>query len=251
MDKTAKKIAIQYLQHEFRKILNDVRGKGFWDKIDKSIKNLESRQGESSFISLLAAIAEAWKAKRVFRILSNAKYQWSLEEMAYSKIVFTGMSPNVDKYLLVKYKRNPLEIFEAWKEDKEMREAISKSGIEPHAERDHFPVFLVEKESKFFIFDGMRRSLLNLLNGEKTIKAWVGKETNKKGKPLISIDRCLFLANIYEDSDSKDDKLKDSIVRIGKEVISQYENGQDILLDRIAGWSHNSEIKKIFRKMLK
>jgi len=242
-------IGRQYLKHEFRKIFGDVKDAKIWVKLDKSIDNFSKGGNESSFWNLLAAISEGWKLKAVFHILSNNRYKWKLDKISVDKIILTGMSPAIDKYIIKKYNRSPFDFIRAWKKDKKMRDEIFATGLAPHKERDHFPILLFEAKDGLRVFDGMRRTLLALIAGKKKIKAWAGYVVNHRGKSLISADRCYFLSNIYERSKKQDKELEKAIVRIGKEIIENYRNGEETLFKRIAGWSHNPEIKRIFSIM--
>jgi len=249
--KNALIIAKQYLKHEFRKIFSDVKDDKFYKKIDKSIDNFNSREGEASFWNLLAAISEGWKLKLVFQILSDEKYQWKLKDMPLEKIYLTGMSPAVDKYIIKKFNHSSAAFAKAWKNDKKIRQEIIKIGLLTHKERDNFPILSYKFGEHYRIFDGMRRVLLALMKNQKSIKAWVGYRTNAKGKPLISANRCYFLSNLYNQAKSKDKALEKAIIRIGKEINKDYRNGREVLLKRIIGWSHDQKIKSIFAEMIK
>jgi hypothetical protein len=244
-------VACQYLKHEFRKIFNDVRDKKIWQKLDGSIDGFLKREGEKSFWYLVAAISCGWKLKKVFYILSNNAYRWRfLQKVPIEKLALGGMSPIIDKYVIKRFKRDPLLFSGAWRKNKKMRQEILATGLAPHKERDHFPILLYELEDgRLHVFDGMRRTLLSIISGKKEIKAWVGRLTNLKGKPLVSGDRCLFLAQTYERSKKPNKELEKSIIRMGREIIGHYRNGREVLTKRIAGWSHNPKIKKIFKKM--
>ena len=249
--KNALLVAEQYLKHEFRKIFNDVKNPSIWKKLDKSIESFIKREGEISFWNLIAAISEGWKVKIVFHILSSTKYQWKLQQISISKIILGGMSPTIDKYTIKKFNRNPLSFANGWQKDKKMREEILKTGLASHKERDNFPILVFQTNNGFRVFDGMRRTLLALIDNQSKIKAWVGHEANPKGKSLISVNRCWFLSNIYEQSKKQNKELEKSVVRIGKEIISNHRNGKEALIKRIAGWSHNKKIQRIFKKMVR
>lgn len=241
-------IAEQYLKHEFRKIFRDIKDEKIWKKLDKSIEGIIKREGEVSFWSLISAISEGWKLKHVFYILSDTKYKWELKNISLNKLILTGMSPDIDEYILKKYQRSPEKFAEAWQSDKEMRQAIK---LRQDNKRDRFPIFVYEAQDGYRVFDGMRRVLLALMREEKYIKAWIGTEVNTKGKPLISADRCYFLANIYTRSKYKDKKLEEALIKIGQEIIKNYRNGREVLSKRIFGWSHDKNVKKLFKKILK
>ncbi|MFH0955844.1 MAG: hypothetical protein V1801_01355 [Candidatus Falkowbacteria bacterium] len=249
--KNALIIAKQYLKQEFRKIFSDIKDDKFFKKIDKSIDNFNTREGEISFWNLLAAIAEGWKLKWVFQILSDDKYQWKLKDISLEKIYLTSMSPAIDKYVIKKFNRNPLAFAKAWKANKAMRQEIIKTGFSAHKERDNFPILVYKTGKNYRVFDGMRRVLLALTKNQKSIKAWVGYKINAKGRPLVSANRCYFLSNLYNQAKTKDKTLEKSIVRIGKEINKNYRNGREVLLKRIIGWSHDQKIKSIFAEMIK
>ncbi|MBI4779298.1 hypothetical protein HY797_02510 [Candidatus Falkowbacteria bacterium] len=249
--KNALLIAKQYLKQEFRKMFSDVKDDKFYKKIDKSIDNFDNREGEMLFWNLLAAIAEGWKLKQVFAVLSDDKYQWKLKDIPLEKIYLTGMSPTIDKYIIKKFNRNPVAFAKAWKMNKAMREEIIKTGFSAHKDRDYFPILTYKIGDSYRVFDGMRRVLLALTKNQKNIKAWVGYKVNAKGRPLISANRCYFLSNLYNQAKVKDKILEKSIVRIGREINKNYRNGREVLLKRVIGWSHDQKIKSIFAEMIK
>jgi len=249
--KNALVIAKQYLKNEFRKIFSDVKDEKFYKKIDKSIDKFELREGEMSFWNFLASIAEGWKLKQVFSVLSDDKYQWKLKNIPLEKIYLTGMSPIIDKYVIKKFNRNPAMFAKQWKKNKIMREEIIKTGFSAHKDRDGFPILTYKIGENYRVFDGMRRVLLALTKNQVAIKAWVGYKVNTKGRPLISANRCYFLSNLYNQAKSKDKNLEKAITRIGKEINKDYRNGREVLLKRIIGWSHDQKIKSLFAEMIK
>ncbi|MFH1583404.1 MAG: hypothetical protein ABIB72_03765 [Candidatus Falkowbacteria bacterium] len=249
--KNALIIAKQYLKQEFRKIFSDVKDDKFFKKIDKSIDNFNGREGEMSFWNLVASIAEGWKLKLVFQILSDDKYQWKLKNIPLEKVYLTGMSPTIDKYVIKKFNHNSVAFARAWKASKAMRQEIIKTGFSAHKERDYFPILVYKISDSFRVFDGMRRVLLALTKNQKSLKAWVGYKINAKGRPLISANRCYFLSNLYNQAKNKDKTLEKSIIKIGKEINKNYRNGREVLLKRIIGWSHDQKIKSIFAEMIK
>lgn len=244
-------IAKQYLKQEFRKIFSDIKDDKFYKKIDKSIDSFDLREGEISFWNLLAAVAEGWKLKWVFQILSDDKYQWKLKDIPLEKIYLTGLSPTIDKYIIKKFNHNPMAFAKAWKTDKIMKQEIIKTGFGAHKERDYFPILANRLGNNYRVFDGLRRVLLALTKNQKSIKAWVGYKINTKGRPLVSANRCYFLSNLYNQAKSKDKALEKSIIRIGKEISKDYRNGREVLLKRVIGWSHDQKIKSIFAEMIK
>lgn len=249
--KNALIIAKQYLKNEFRKIFSDVKDEKFYKKIDKSIDKFDAREGEMSFWNLLASLAEGWKLKQVFAVLSDDKYQWKLKNIPLAEVYLTGMSPVIDKYIIKKFNRNPALFAKQWKINRTMREEIIKTGFSAHKDRDNFPILTYKIGENYRIFDGMRKVLLALIKNQSTVKAWVGYKVNAKGRPLISANRCYFLSNLYNQAKSKDKSLEKALTRIGKEINKDYRNGREVLLKRIIGWSHDQKIKSIFAAMIK
>ena len=249
--KNALLIAKQYLKHEFRKIFSDIKDDNFFKKIDRSIDNFDKREGERSFWNLTAAIAEGWKLKLVFMILSDDKYKWKPRNIPLEKIYLTGMSPTIDKYIIKKFNHNPLAFAKAWKTAKLMRQAIIKTGGLADKRRDGFPIFVYKFGDSYRVFDGMRRVLSALTKNQKSIKAWVGCRVNARGKPLISANRCYFLSNLHNQAKNKDKTLEKAIIRIGRQINKDYRNGREVLMKRIIGWSHDQKIKSIFAEMIK
>lgn len=246
--KNAERVAIQYLKHEFRKIFGHPTDKALWRKLDGAIQSLPKTIGEVGFWNLVAAISEGYKLKRVFHILSDSTYDWKLKSVPLRKIVLTGMWPAFDRYIIKKFDRDPVKFEKAWKKDAVMRRTFLRPGFEARAERDNFPIFLFETEDKLRVFDGMRRTLLALIAGKKTIQAWVGIRV-RRGKPLVSTNRCWFLSNIYDGATKKDKDLERAIIKIGKEITSQSRNGREVLIKRIAGWSHDPDVKLFIKKI--
>ena len=249
--KNALVIAKQYLKNEFRKIFADIKDDKFYKKIDKSIDRFDLREGEMSFWNLLAGVAEGWKLKQVFAVLSDDKYQWKLKNIPLEKIYLSGMSPTIDKYIIKKFNRNPLTFAKQWKTNKTMRQEIIKTGFRAHKERDGWPILTYKIGENYRVFDGMRRVLLALAKNQSTIKGWVGYKINAKGRPLISANRCYFLSNLYNQAKPKDKSLERALTRIGKEINKDYRNGREVLLKKIIGWSHDQKIKSIFAEMIK
>jgi hypothetical protein len=245
--KNAEKMAIQYLQHEFRKILNGIRDPKTWKLIDREIANLPETQGESSFWNLVAAVSEDWKLKSVYRVLSDTRFTWKLEEVPLEKITLTGMSPEINRYTLKQCGGDPMKFLALWKTNAKVRSDILKTGFSEHRERDGHPIFLAEIPDGLSVFDGMRRTLLAIIGGKKTIPAWVGKPLNKNGKPLISGGFGYVLSQLYRHTERKNKTIDQAFAHVVQIVGSDYRNGKELVNKRIAGWSRDERIKKIFR----
>jgi hypothetical protein len=224
--KNAHKMAVQYLQHEFRKILPVAFTTEKGNIIDRDLERLSTQQGRVSFWNLVAGISEDWKLKSVFRTLSDPRFFWKKRRIPVKDVFLTGMSPLMDEYIIKRCDRDPRVFGEMWKKDKRMRDKIRKSGFSAHSERDHFPVFVVCVDGKYRVFDGMRRTLLAVIGNKEYITAWVGYPKRKEGTPAISEGFCYVFSQIYR-------------------------NGKEVLGKRIADWAMDENIKSIFKKMTK
>jgi hypothetical protein len=252
LSRNAEKIAVQYLQHEFRKIIGNAKNKKLWRSIDSALAQLSLRWGESSFWNLVAAISEDWKLKAVFSILSDTKYKWRREKVALEKIVLTGMSPAIDRYTIKKFQRSPIRFREAWIRNEKMRKDILATGFGYHKERDHFPIFLHESDDGLRVFDGMRRTLLAAIEGKKYLDAWVGRVTNPKGKPLISGGFAYVFSQVYFRALKREgQRINKPFIKVGRIISKEYRNANDVFKNRIARWNQNKEVKKVFGQMTK
>lgn len=243
--KNAEKMAVQYLRHEFRKMLNGIKNPAIWKSIDRELAQFIQRNGEFSFWNLVAAISEDWKLKGVYRILSDTRFKWYKNKIPIDKMILGSMSPTIDAYTLKKFKRNPTLFKEAWFKDEKMRQAIIRTGFSAHKERDHFPIFVWKNGNGYRVFDGMRRILLALINGKKETIAWIGEPVNKSGKPLLSGGFAYVLSQIYAETD-KNDKIDRAMKILLAAIAQKKRNGKELFKERIAKWSHDKKIKKIF-----
>ncbi len=245
--KNAERMAIQYLQHEFRKILNGIRNPETWKLIDKEIADLPATQGESSFWNLVAAVSEDWRLKSVYRVLSDTKFTWKLEEIPLNKITLPCMSPTRNQYTLTRCGGDPVKFLALWKTNAQARNAILKTGLSRHRERDYYPIFIVDIPGGLSVFDGMRRTLLAVIGGKKTITAWIGRPTKKKGKPLVSGGFGYVLSQVYRYAERKNKNVDRAFTQVVQIIGSDYRNGKELMNKRIAGWSRDEKIKKVFR----
>ena len=141
LSKNAEKIAVQYLQHEFRKILKDMKDPSAWKSIDKGIAGFKKNEGENSFWNLVAAISEDLRLNAIFRVLSDNKFEWRRKRIPIKNMILTGMSPAINFYT-IKCDRDPLKFKEAWFKDGKMRRIITKAGVSPFEEKCIFPILV-------------------------------------------------------------------------------------------------------------
>jgi len=244
-------VAKQYLSHEFIKLFSVSNDKRLLADIKTFMDKFDEYYDEPELWRLLSTISEGWRLKAVFRVLSNDRYIWTKETLPLESIVLTGMSPTIDKYI-AKSEKRPRTFKQLWDSDQLMRKEITATGFSPHAERDHFPIIVFEKNrgKGFRVVDGMRRMLLATIADRPHIEAWVGRQVKKSGKPMISESRAYFLYDVYQFSKTKSPELKSAIATIAKEIIDTYGNGREVIEQRVIGYANKPAFTEIFKEVL-
>ena len=237
-------IADQYLYHEFLKIFWNVRDKTFRRQLRNSIYGLRKRDGEHNYWLLVSAIAEGWRIKSVYRLLTNPSYHWTLEIRNISDLTMTGFNPLTVDRLIMRCGRNFYRFADYYHRHPEFFKKYMPNLV-PRPERDHHPVFIFydRKEHKLKLFDGMRRTTLAAIDGKKTIKAYVGYPITK-GKPLVNLDKIHYFQQLFIDA-KKDQKTYQAFVRVGREMIRQSSNAAEAFRHSVKPWSEKRFLKFI------
>ncbi|MFH1543182.1 MAG: hypothetical protein ABIE03_01465 [Patescibacteria group bacterium] len=240
----------QFIYHEFLKIFRDIKDKSFRRKIKRSVNNFIKRDGPHHYWLLLAALAEGWRVKRVFYNLSNPAYVWRLEKRKISDLYMTGFNPRpVDKlidrcghdfYKFADYYHKNPDFFRKY-----------MPNLKPRPERDKHPVFVFWQPEKrhFRLFDGMRRTSLAAIRGEKYINVYVGYP-EKKGKPMINADK-IHIFNLIFAKAKKDKKTFKAFKIVGREIVRQFGNGRQLVKVNLKPWASKWEsrlIKEIIKR---
>lgn len=227
-------IAISYLIHEFKKIFEDIDDKKFFKLIKKSVKFMPKRFGAKpyeGFWMLVAGIAEGWKLKWVFRLLTDNGLKWQKEIRRLNDITLTGMNLIINPIIYEYCKRNPLKFRIWWNLHKNDKNNPILKMIKPYPARDFDPILLHEENAEFKVFDGMRRTLLSSIQKKNQIICYVGYRV-EKGKPQISPDKLLFLKLLADGASKKDqNKVSKAMKIILNEICKQYKGTE--------GWFQN------------
>lgn len=229
-------LADQFLYHEFLKIFSDITSLVFRREIKHSIAAFIRRNGKHHYWLLVAAIAEGWRVKWVYRLLTNPMYDWRLEVRQISDLTMTGFNPPIlDRR--IHQCGNDFGRFAAYYH--RHRAFIKKYtyDLKPKPERDEHPVFVFyEPRSKTLrLFDGMRRTTLAAIAGKKTIRAYVGYPV-RPGKPMVNLDKIQFFKLLAENA-PKNKKMFQSLVSVGREIVRQSRNGRKGFRDGLKPWS--------------
>lgn len=237
-------IADQYLYHEFLKIFWDVRDKSFRRKLKNSIYKLRKRDGNHNYWLLVSAIAEGWRIKSVYRLLTNPSYHWNLEIRNISDLTMTGFNPLAVDRLIMRCGRNFYSFANYYHHHSEFFKKYMPNLV-TRPERDHHPVFVFYdiKDHKLKLFDGMRRTVLAAINGKKTIKAYIGYP-QAKGKPMVNLDKISYFNHLFNEA-KKDKKTYYAFVRVGREMVKQSSNAAMVFRHSIKPWSEKRFIKFI------
>ena len=217
-------IADQYLYHEFLKIFWDIHDKSFWRKMKQSLFRIRKRDGEHTYWLLVAGIAEGWRVKRVYHLLTNPAYQWNLEVRKISDLTMTGFNPPAVDNLIRRCNRNFHLFVDYYHKHPDFFRKYMPN-LAPRPERDQHPILVfwqVEKRT-LRVFDGMRRAVLAAIKGKKTIKAYVGYPLFK-GKPMVNLDKINYFNLLFAEA-RKDKTTYKAFIRVGREMIRQSRNG--------------------------
>ncbi|MFA6552919.1 MAG: hypothetical protein WCT27_00635 [Patescibacteria group bacterium] len=242
-------LANQFLYHEFLKIFRDIKRHDFRRLLKKSINNFIKRDGLHHYWLLVSAIAEGWRVKSVYRLLTDPSYKWRLEVRNINNLTMTGFNPiQVDKIIHSCHRK-----FYDFAEYYHHHPTFFKKfmpNLQSRPERDHHPVFVFfdKHEHTLRLFDGMRRTTLAAIAGRKTIRAYVGYPV-RHGKPMINLDKVQFLKHLATKA-PRNKKMFDAFVSVGREMIKSSSNGREALLSTLKPWSDDFT-KKFIHAVLK
>lgn len=229
-------LANQFLYHEFLKIFRDIKRPDFRRAMKTSVKTFIKRDGLHHYWLLVAAIAEGWRVKSVYRLLTNPGYAWRLERRRISDLTMTGFSPRQVDNVIFKCHRNFYEFADYYRRHRPFFRKYMPN-LAPRPERDHHPVFVYydKREHTLRLFDGMRRTTLAAIAGKKTIDCFVGYAT-REGKPMANLDKIHFFERTAADA-PKDKRTRGAFVRVGREITRQFRNGRAAFLSTLKPWS--------------
>lgn len=151
-----KKIATKYVQHEFRKLLPELRGGKIWELIDRQVEEWPETLGLANFWNGVHGISMGFRLKSLVPWITSLNIDWKEENLPVEEIRFGS-----DSWIAKKF--DP-ENF-------------------PTEERDNDPIFVLEKDNALVVIDGNRRLLKARDKSKSLINGFVGRKTGEP--PLL------------------------------------------------------------------
>ncbi|MCX6785105.1 MAG: hypothetical protein NTV81_04230 [Candidatus Komeilibacteria bacterium] len=180
-DALRRKIAVQYLQHEFRKLFPSLRETSAWQTIDSEVGKWFSDNPELApvrdFWNGFHGITCGFKLKNLLPWLTSQNIDWQEQEINIDQLNFGN------DFLALKYfKPNPTVVeVKKWYLDpvneKVFEEAknILQQYSETSSPRDNFSLLVVEEKGELRVIDGNRRLLKAIFDQQEKLPAIIGK----------------------------------------------------------------------------
>ena len=179
-----REIATRYAQHEFRKLLPQLRQALLWKSIDKQIENWYEKFLERNFWNAIHGISMGFRLKSLVPLITSLNIRWEKKEILLEELWFGGKfgpigslgtsesASEVKEKIFLPKNRKILE---------QTRKKLKIFSLET-APRDEFPIFIMRKKGKLRVIDGNRRLTQAIINKRDTIKSFVGEPL---AKPLL------------------------------------------------------------------
>lgn len=208
------RIADDYMKQALRKMLPDLRGTELWQKIDNDVDSWFETMGPRDFWNGFWGIAMGFKLKITFiQVITAENIKWRLEKKLplNNKLTSGGPLKYISEELSEKRSKASRlqEFFEKnQKLANKWRNEFKKQG-ESSQSREHFPIIAMEEvdndEEIISIHDGNRRMTLSVLEGKKTIPAYVGKYMTEEKTPKNFWLPTSFLMELVQEGEYAND----------------------------------------------
>lgn len=242
-------IARDYIKQDLRKILPGVREKEIWFGIDSEVDGWFDPSspvaGLRDFWNRFDGIAMGGKLKvGLIQVLTAENLQWQrVEQLPLDEYLASGgglgyIDPTLDKRRLrvselreFTRQTEHTDIVNQWRKIFAEQAATSES-------RDEFPILVVEEledgESILSIHDGNRRMAQAVLNGQTSIRAYVGKYTTADKKPRNFWLPTSFLMEIVKEAEIlATEEAYQNTLELLKAYRPLSESGRYELLERV------------------
>lgn len=173
-----RKIATNYIQHEFRKLFLQLRGQSIWQLMDEQVEKWYEQLSIRNFWNAIHGITMGFRLTSIVPWITSLNIKWVEEDIAiddlWLRAKFHPVTPpdisesvqEVRKWLLAPEHNQILE---------QTKKYFAEKANETES-RDYFPIFVVRKDKeKLRVIDGNGRLLKTIISGEKKIKAFVGE----------------------------------------------------------------------------
>lgn len=154
-DDLRQRIAVKYAQHEFRKLLPEVRGVNIWHLIDSQIEKWPQNLGLANFWNGIHGISIGFRLKSLVPWITSLNIEWKKENLPVEQLKFGS-----DSWINKKF----------------------DPGNSPTEDRDEDPIFVVEKDKELVVIDGNRRLLKARGSSKKFVSSFIGR---KIGEPPL------------------------------------------------------------------
>lgn len=182
-DSLRRQVAIQYIQHEWRKLFPQLRGEEVWQSIDKQIADWYETLGVRNFWNAVHGITIGFHLTSVVPWITSLNVRWTERDIPFDELYFRGKFGPI-----ASFKAETPEFVDSIKkaiflpENQKFLEATKryfeshKNDTEPRS--DH-PIFVVRKKGKLRVIDGNGRVLKAVAESKDSIRAFVGEPTAK------------------------------------------------------------------------
>lgn len=171
------KIAVNFAQHEFRKIIPRIKDESMWQIIDAEIENWPETLSINNFWNAIHGISMGFRLKSIVPWITSLNVNFTEENINIDNLWFGGkFGPIANLEILESSLALKENIF--LPQNKNLLKQTLKILNEEKNKtvpRDHFPIFVIYKNEKFTVIDGNRRLLQAIINKKDKIYAVVGK----------------------------------------------------------------------------
>jgi hypothetical protein len=175
------KIASELMQKELKKLFPSIKSNSQWEKVQKDIKNwFKGKNSELAsvhdFWNGFEGITQGFKLKRINYYLTAENASFKKQEINIEKIILPWAENILPKEYFKGENITGKEIIEKLKNNKLLFNEIKKNS-DYHSKwpvfRDNYPIIVLEEKQIFRTLDGNRRVIKAIVDGKKTIDAWL------------------------------------------------------------------------------
>ena len=241
-------VAKYYLKVEFAKLFPDASV----ETIQSGIDNLN----DTKILPLLEAISFTFHLNGVHQNITRTGFIWKEEEWDVSQLVMTGMDPNVNKVIFnpevngdsIKFKNYLLKYFDENTET----DPEGLFSYKPSKREIHFPKLIMnERMGKILMLDGSHRLTEMLLNGVKTVRAYVGHPTGEiqddDQKIRVGDSTYILMTIAYKKGTAAE---KEAVLTVVKQLVSRSIDGKEAIQKYWIDRQRDEEIKKAGKEIL-
>lgn len=244
-EKIRQQAAINYIKHEFRKLLWRVP-ESHWDAIDRDISdwiNSPELATPRDFWNGFHGICMGFKLKIGLIYFITAKnVTWSKKNIPVSKLWF-GVEFNQTKIIEEgKLSAEKVSQFYSDPQNKKLKEDWLKLVLEKSSgttPRDEHSIIAIQKEQDkqmiFSVYDGNRRLVKAVLEGKESLDAYVGEFTEGITPKDYWIPTTILMENLYFAKlayERGDKELFRNYMEVLKDMLNQSESAKYELKNR-------------------